>query len=245
MTMPDFTANVTSPLDGAILMNSAPGVDAGPRQGHDRGGALDYPNVTVNDPADITEKAQHSVDQLLGIVTALLLLAVVVAILGIVNTLVLSVVERTRELGLLRAVGATRHQVRVVVRRESLLMALLGASTGIALGTVSGLALSRALADEGITTVAVPVWTLAGYLVVAAVVGVLAAIGPARRAAGSTSSRRSPPSESSPTHPAGPSVPAISGTWSLSAGARSTDSGRTGTRYGAACPVQRSGDDGS
>jgi putative ABC transport system permease protein len=182
MTMPDFTANVTSPLDGAILLNSAPGVDAGRAKATIEAALSDYPNVTVNNPADITEKAQHSVDQLLGIVTALLLLAVVVAILGIVNTLVLSVVERTRELGLLRAVGATRHQVRVVVRRESLLMALLGASTGIALGTVSGLALSRALADEGITTVAVPVWTLAGYLVVAAVVGVLAAIGPARRA---------------------------------------------------------------
>ena len=182
MTMPDFTAHVTSHLDGAILVNSAPGVDAGRGKATIEAALSDYPNVTVNDPADITEKAQHSVDQLLGIVTALLLLAVVVAILGIVNTLVLSVVERTRELGLLRAVGATRHQVRVVVRRESLLMALLGASTGIALGTVSGLALSRALADEGITTVAVPVWTLAGYLVVAAVVGVLAAIGPARRA---------------------------------------------------------------
>ena len=94
----------------------------------------DYPNVTVNTPAEITEKAQNSVNQLLGIVTALLLLAVVVAVLGIVNTLVLSVVERTRELGLLRAVGGTRRQVRTVVRRESVLMSLLGAVTGVALG---------------------------------------------------------------------------------------------------------------
>ena len=104
------------------------------------------------------------------------------AILGIVNTLVLSVVERTRELGLLRAVGATRRQVRAVVRRESVLMSLLGAVVGIALGTLAGIALSRALVTEGITTLAVPVGTLAIYLVVAAVVGVLAAIGPARRA---------------------------------------------------------------
>jgi putative ABC transport system permease protein len=142
----------------------------------------DYPNVTVNSPDDITEKAQSSVNQLLGIVTALLLLAVVVAVLGMVNTLVLSVVERTRELGLLRAVGGTQRQVRTVIRRESVLMSLLGAVTGVTLGTMAGVALSRALVAEGITTVAIPVLTLAIYLVVAAAVGVLAAIGPARRA---------------------------------------------------------------
>ena len=127
MTMPDFAANVTSQLDGAILMNNAPGANP-PRPRRTIEAALaDYPNVTVNNPRTSREKAQDSVNQLLGIVTALLLLAVVVAILGIVNTLVLSVVERTRELGLLRAVGGTRRQVRTVVRRESVLMALLGA----------------------------------------------------------------------------------------------------------------------
>jgi putative ABC transport system permease protein len=92
------------------------------------------------------------------------------------------VVERTRELGLLRAVGGTRRQVRTVVRRESVLMALLGALAGIALGTVSGIALSRALLDEGITTLAVPTMTLLTYLLIATAVGMLAAIGPARRA---------------------------------------------------------------
>ena len=182
LALPDFAANVTSHLDAAILVNNAPGVD--PEQGKaDIEAALaDYPNVTVNSPDDITEKAQNSVNQLLGIVTALLLLAVVVAVLGIVNTLVLSVVERTRELGLLRAVGGTRRQVRTVVRRESVLMSMLGAVTGVALGTVAGVALSRALVDEGITTIAVPTVTLVLYLLVAAAVGVLAAIGPARRA---------------------------------------------------------------
>ena len=182
MTMPDFAANVTSGLDGAILLNSAPGTDPDLAKADIEDALVDYPNVEVNNPEDITQKAQDSVDQLLGIVTALLLLAVVVAILGIVNTLVLSVVERTRELGLLRAVGATRRQVRTVVRRESVLMAVLGAVIGVALGTVSGIALSRALAAEGITTIAVPTATLAIYLVIAAAVGVLAAIGPARRA---------------------------------------------------------------
>lgn len=182
MTMPDFAANVTSELDGAILLNSTPGTDPDQAKAAIEDALVDYPNVEVNDPEDITRQAQDSVDQLLGIVTALLLLAVVVAVLGIVNTLVLSVVERTRELGLLRAVGATRRQVRTVVRRESVLMALLGAGTGVVLGTASGIALSRALASEGITTVSVPTATLAIYLVIAAAVGVLAAIGPARRA---------------------------------------------------------------
>ena len=178
----DYAAHVTSPLDGAVLLNGTPGTAPTALKASIERALADYPNVTVNDPGDITQKARHSVDQLLGIVTALLLLAVVVAILGLVNTLVLSVVERTRELGLLRAVGATRRQVRGVVRRESVLMALLGALTGIALGTLAGIALSRALVAEGITTLAVPTLTLAVYLVVAAAVGVLAAIGPARRA---------------------------------------------------------------
>jgi putative ABC transport system permease protein len=182
MTLPGFAANVTSELDGAILMTNAAGVDPVRAKEAIEDALADYPNVTVNNPADITKNAQDSVNQLLGIVTALLLLAVVVAVLGILNTLVLSVVERTRELGLLRAVGGTRRQVRAVVRRESVLMSLLGALTGVALGTVSGIALSRALEEEGITTVAVPATTLAVYVVVGAAVGVLAAIGPARRA---------------------------------------------------------------
>jgi putative ABC transport system permease protein len=182
MSMSDYAPHVTSKLDAAVMLRNAPGADAGATKAAVKKALVDYPNVTVSDPAELTEDARHSVDQLLGLVTALLLLAVVVAILGIVNTLVLSVVERTRELGLLRAVGATRRQVRTVVRRESVLMSLLGALTGVALGTGAGVALSRALESEGISTVTVPGTTLLIYLVVAAMVGVLAAIGPARRA---------------------------------------------------------------
>ncbi len=180
--LPDYAANVTSKLDGAILMTNAPGVDPDGAKATIETALADYPNVSVNNPGDITAKARASVDSLLGIVTALLLLAVVVAILGIVNTLVLSVVQRTRELGLLRAVGSTRRQVKAVIRRESVLMSLLGALTGVGLGTLVGVALSRALADEGITTITVPATTLAIYLLVAVAVGLLAALGPARRA---------------------------------------------------------------
>jgi putative ABC transport system permease protein len=182
MSMADFTANVTSKLDAAIMLANAAGADEAATKAAVKERLAGYPNITISDADELTEEAQQSVNQLLGLVTALLLLAVVVAILGIVNTLVLSVVERTRELGLLRAVGGTRRQVRTVVRRESVLMSLLGASTGLALGTGAGIALSRALESEGVSAVTVPVTTLLIYLVVAAAVGVLAAIGPARRA---------------------------------------------------------------
>jgi putative ABC transport system permease protein len=122
------------------------------------------------------------VNQLLGLVTVMLLLAVVIALLGIVNTLALSVFERTRELGLLRAVGMTRGQVRAMVRWESVVISVIGALIGAALGIGLGLALIRAVADEGINQVAVPVVQLSLYVVAAAVAGVIAAVGPARRA---------------------------------------------------------------
>jgi len=116
-------------------------------------------------------------------VYALLGLAVVIAVLGIVNTLVLSVLERTREIGLLRAVGTSRRQVRRMVRVEAVLIAVYGAVLGIGLGLLFGVAVQRSLADEGIDRLAVP-WTLLGaVLLVSAGVGVLAAILPARRAA--------------------------------------------------------------
>ena len=183
VSLTDYAANVTSKLDRALLVRDADGADKAAVQADvEKALAADYPNVDVKNPAELTKQSQDSIDQLLGLVTALLLLAVIVAILGIVNTLVLSVVERTRELGLMRAVGATRKQVRTVVRRESVLMSLLGAGTGIALGTLAGVALSRAMVDSGVRTISVPVPTLVVYIVVAAVVGVLAAVGPARRA---------------------------------------------------------------
>ena len=182
VSLDDYAANVTSKLDMAIMVRDAAGSTPATVK-HDVKAALgDYPNVDVKDGAELTKESQANIDKLLGLVTALLLLAVIVAILGIVNTLVLSVVERTRELGLMRAVGATRRQVRTVVRRESVLMSLLGALAGIGLGTVAGVALSRAMTGQGVSTVSVPVPTLVVYVLVAAVVGVLAAIGPARRA---------------------------------------------------------------
>ena len=106
-----------------------------------------------------------------------------IALLGIVNTLALSVFERTRELGLLRAVGMTRSQVRAMVRWESVVIALIGAVTGAGLGIGIGVGLAHMLEDEGITGIAIPGPQIALYVALAAVAGVLAAMGPARSAA--------------------------------------------------------------
>ncbi|WP_434582185.1 ABC transporter permease [Carbonactinospora thermoautotrophica] len=182
LTLRDYASNVTSRLDAAILVKYAAGADQAATKADVTKALAAYPNVKVEDQAEFVKDQQAHVDQMLGLVTALLLLAVIVAVLGIINTLVLSVVERTRELGLLRAVGATRRQVRAMVRRESVLMALLGALAGVTLGTGAGVALARSLADQGISSLSVPVSALLGYVVVAALVGVLAAVGPARRA---------------------------------------------------------------
>ena len=112
----------------------------------------------------------------------LLSLAILIAVLGIVNTLVLSVIERTREIGMLRAIGALRRQIRSMVVLEAFVIALYGAIIGLVLGVWFAVALQRTLVDQGIEVLDIP-WTgLVAFLVIAAVVGVLAALWPAFRA---------------------------------------------------------------
>jgi len=142
-----------------------------------------FPIVDLKDQGEFSDEQKGQVDQLLLLINAMLVLSVLIAALGIVNTLAMSVIERTREIGLLRAVGLGRTQLRRMVRLEAVLISVYGAVLGLVLGTVFGVALSRALADQGITEVVVPWPRMAVFLLVAAVIGVLAAVGPARRAA--------------------------------------------------------------
>jgi len=140
-----------------------------------------FPTVEVRDQEEFKEFISGEVNALLGVVYALLALAVIVSLFGIVNTLALSIYERTRELGLMRAVGMSRRQVRRIVRYESVITALIGAVLGMALGVLFAVIMSRPLADEGFI-LSIPVGTLVFLLVLAVVAGVLAAIAPARRA---------------------------------------------------------------
>ena len=117
------------------------------------------------------------------LIYALLGLAVIIAILGIINTLALCVIERTREIGLLRAVGMTRKQLRRMIRLESVVISLYGALLGVALGISFGVALQHALRTQGIAVLAIPWGLLIAFVVAAGIVGVLAAVMPARRAA--------------------------------------------------------------
>jgi putative ABC transport system permease protein len=117
------------------------------------------------------------------VIYALLLLSIIIALIGIANTLSLSINERTRELGLLRAVGMNRNQLRSAIRWEAVLISVLGALVGIALGMLLSWALVTALAGFGLNEFAVPVPSLVVIVVLAAVLGTLASVRPARRAA--------------------------------------------------------------
>ena len=142
-----------------------------------------YPNVEVLDQSEFVGQAQDQVNQIVTIINILLGLSVLIALLGVINTLALSVIERTRELGLLRAVGLGRRQLRRMIRVESVLIALYGALLGIVIGLAFGVALVHALKDQGIDTFAVPYSRIGSVLIAAAIAGVLAAALPARRAA--------------------------------------------------------------
>jgi len=142
-----------------------------------------YPNLQVQTRAEFEQAQVSSVNQLLGLVYALLGLAVIIALIGIVNTLMLSVFERTREIGLLRAVGMRRRQVRAMIRSEAVILAIFGAIIGIIIGTCLGLALVSSLRQQGITETTVPVSSLLIFLLLSALLGLVAASWPARRAA--------------------------------------------------------------
>ncbi|TDT97752.1 putative ABC transport system permease protein [Streptomyces sp. 846.5] len=142
----------------------------------------DYPQIKVRDQADYKTMIKQQLDQLLNMIYALLALAIVVAVLGVVNTLALSVVERTREIGLMRAIGLSRRQLRRMVRLESVVIALFGAVLGVALGMGWGIAAQKLLALSGLGVLSIPWSTIGIVFLGSAVVGLLAALFPAFRA---------------------------------------------------------------
>jgi putative ABC transport system permease protein len=142
-----------------------------------------YPNLKIQTTAEFQQSQRAQINQLLGLIYALLGLAVIIALIGIVNTLMLSVFERTHEIGLLRAVGMRRGQIRAMIRSESVILAVFGAVIGIVVGTGLGIALTHSLKSQGFTSLVVPGTTLVIFLVLAAILGLVAASWPARRAA--------------------------------------------------------------
>ncbi len=141
------------------------------------------PLLQVLDQASIKEQNSQTINQLLYLIYGMLGLSILIAALGVVNTMALSVLERTREIGLLRAVGASRRQVRRMIRWEAVLVAITGAVAGILVGLLAGTSLRAALSDDGIEVLVIPMATLLVILGLAIVIGVLAAVVPARRAA--------------------------------------------------------------
>ncbi|MCD9154437.1 ABC transporter permease [Aeromicrobium duanguangcaii] len=169
--------------DTSLAINAAPGTGTRTVRANLERAVGDNPTIVVQDKESYAEAQRSQVNTLLYLIYALLGLAIVIAVLGIINTLALSVIERTREIGLLRAVGLTRPQLRRMVRLESVAIAILGAVLGIGAGLLFGVALQRSFQNDGISDLAIPAGSLAVFVVVSALVGVLAAVVPARRAA--------------------------------------------------------------
>jgi putative ABC transport system permease protein len=176
--LPAYDANFTDQLDSKVLVKRADGVSMTAARAAVERVTADYPTARVQDRAEYKRAQSADFDQELGLLYVLLALAVLIALLGIANTLALSVFERTREIGLLRAIGMARRQVRAMVRWESVIIALFGTCMGLVIGLFFSWAMVRA--DEIALTV--PTGQLAAGALVAAVAGVVAAILPARRA---------------------------------------------------------------
>ncbi|BBC38236.1 Membrane protein [Streptomyces graminofaciens] len=168
--------------DSALYVNAASGVGADELRANLERTLEPYPQVQVRDQADYKELIRNQIAVLLYLVYALLGLAIVIAVLGVVNTLALSVVERTREIGLLRAIGLARRQLRRMIRLESVVIAVFGAVLGLALGLVWGVCVQQVLALQGMKALAIPWGTVVAVVVGSAVVGIVAALLPALRA---------------------------------------------------------------
>jgi putative ABC transport system permease protein len=178
-----YEATFATQYDSQIYVKKAAGVTTAAGLAAVKAATTGYPGVSVLDQAGFKAEMAKPVNQLLALVYALLALAVLIALLGIANTLALSIYERTHELGLMRAVGMTRSQLRSTIRWESVIIALQGTVLGLVIGVFFGWALVKAMNSQGITAFSVPYTTLGAVVVLAGLAGVAAAVLPGRRAA--------------------------------------------------------------
>jgi putative ABC transport system permease protein len=145
--------------------------------------AADFPQVKVEDTGEFRRSQEAQLNQSLVVINGMLGVAIVIALIGIANTLALSVFERTREIGLMRAVGAQRRQLKRMIRWEAVIVALFGGLLGMVIGTPLGIAVTNALPESFVNTLTIPYATLIGLVVLSAIAGLVAALAPARRAA--------------------------------------------------------------
>ncbi|MGB7587711.1 MAG: FtsX-like permease family protein, partial [Solirubrobacterales bacterium] len=174
-----FDAEYQNPQNVFTFIDVAGGVTAANGQKLERAVAS-FPNAKVQTEQQFKQNQEQGIDTLLNLLYVLLSLSIIVSLFGIVNTLVLTVFERTREMGMLRAVGMTRRQLRRMIRHESIITALIGATLGIPIGIVLAAMVGKAIDYPAFT---IPVGTLFVFVIAAIVAGLLAAIFPARRAA--------------------------------------------------------------
>ena len=170
------------PEDSQLLLKLDPGASSAEVKKRLEDATAKLPIITVKDQREYAAEQRAPIDRLVLMIYALLGLALVIAVLGVVNTLGLSIIERTREVGLLRAIGLDRRQMRRMVALESVAIAVLGALMGIGMGLLFGIALMASVRDEGLEVTRIPWASLGGYLLVSVVIGMLAALLPARRA---------------------------------------------------------------
>ncbi len=179
----DLASDFDARNDAFVFLRFKPGADpADTRAMIDRTLKASFPDAQTRDREQVKDQQAGQINQLLYLIYALLALSVIVSLFGIVNTLALSIFERTRELGLLRAVGMSRRQVKRVVRLEAVITSLIGALLGLVLGVLFALAISRPLAADGFR-LTFPIGTLLALVVGAALAGMFASLWPARRAA--------------------------------------------------------------
>ena len=180
VSMDQFEEMFSERLDAQVLVQFAPGVDVDSGFAAVEAAVAEFPSLQLQDQDGFRDEATGQIGGIVNLLYALLAVSVIIGTLGVIGTLLLSVVERTREIGLLRAVGMSRRQVRRMIRWEAVVIAVFGGVLGTAIGMLFGVAVVYAIGDE--LELSLPADQLVWWLLVAAVLGILAATYPARRA---------------------------------------------------------------